>query len=473
MVTAVNSISVAFSLYIFSLSLVCTVYAFSPADHFLVNCGSNSAETLDPDHRVFTGDDSGFLISTRTSHLVKADPQLDSSSPLYQTARTFNHPTHYAFPISDRGTHHLVRLHFHPRFTNSCCNCFEVEFHVVANGFLLLNYFRVLQGDDLPIIKEFVIPVELGKLEITFIPSENSKSGFVNAIEVISAPKDLIADVAQYVYGGKVEWIDGLLRNGFETVHRVNVGGFKVTPFNDSLWRTWVTDDKYLQVRDGSEKIHFGGRIQYQMGGASREVGPDNVYNTARIIKSSGVSNPSSNITLAFEAEKGYRYMIRMHFCDIASMSSGMIYFNVYINGNLAYENLDLSDVTNRLLASPFYADFVVDGGISGNLVISVGPSNMSLPHAVDGLVNGIEVWKMNNSMGSFGEEFSAEYVWRSWRRGHTGVLLPLAAAVFLLLTASVLMVRKKNGYVGWSRLPLDVSETNMNFGSQFSSVKA
>ncbi|XP_075521100.1 putative receptor-like protein kinase At5g24010 [Primulina tabacum] len=473
MATAVNSISVTFSLYIFSLSLVCIVYAFSPADHFLVNCGSSASETLDPDHRVFTGDDSGFLFSTRTSHLVKADSQLDSSSPLYQTARAFNRPVHYAFPISDRGTHHLVRLHFHPRFTNNCCNCFEVEFHVVANGFLLLNNFRVLKGDGLPIIKEFVIPVELGKLEISFIPSEDSKFGFVNAIEVISAPKDLIADVAQYVDGGKVEWIDGLLRNGFETVHRVNVGGFKVTPFNDSLWRTWVTDDKYLQVRDGSEKIHFGGRIQYQMGGASREVGPDNVYNTARIIKISGDSTPNSNITLAFEVEKGYKYMVRLHFCDIASVSSGMIYFNVYINGNLAYENLDLSDVSNRLLASPFYADFVVDGGISGHLVISVGPSNMSLPHAVDGLVNGIEVWKMNNSMGSFGEEVSAEYVWRSWRRGHAGVLLPLAAAVFLLLTASVLMVRKKNGYVGWSRLPVDVSETSMKFGNQFSSVKA
>ncbi|XP_073142096.1 probable receptor-like protein kinase At5g24010 [Henckelia pumila] len=474
MAMAVNSVPFIFFLYIFSLSLVCAVYAFSPIDHYLVNCGSSAAETLDPDHRVFTGDDSGFLISARTTHVLKADDQLASSSPLYQTARAFNRPAHYAFPISDRGTHHLVRLHFHPRFTNSCCNCYEVEFHVVANGFLLLNNFRVSKGDGLlPIIKEFVIPVDLGKLEITFIPSENSKFGFVNAIEVISAPKDLIADVAQCVDSRKVEWIHGLLRSGFETVHRVNVGGFKVTPFNDSLWRTWVTDDKYLQARDGSEKIHFGGRIQYQMGGASREVGPDNVYNTARIIKSSDDSTSNSNISLTFEVEKGYRYMVRMHFCDIASVSSGMIYFNVYVNGNLAHENLDLSYVTNRLLASPFYTDFVVDVGELGNLVVSVGPSNMSLPHAVDGLVNGIEVWKMNNSMGSFGEEVSAEYVWRSWRRGHTGVLLPLAAAVFLLLTASIFMVRKKNGYVGWSRLPVDISETNLKFGNQFLSVKA
>lgn len=41
--------------------------------------------------------------------------------------------------------------------------------------------------------------------------------GFV-AIEVISAPKDLIADVAQYVSFDKNEQIHGLLKNGFETV---------------------------------------------------------------------------------------------------------------------------------------------------------------------------------------------------------------------------------------------------------------
>lgn len=318
-----------------------------------------------------------------------------------------------------------------------------------------------------------MIPVVSDELKITFIPSDKSNFGFVNAIEVISAPQDLIADVAQLVNSEKSERINGLLRNGFETLHRLNVGGFKVTPFNDSLWRTWLTDDGHLVSSDGTEEIHFGGRIKYRTGGASREVGPDNVYNTARLIKSSDDTIPNVNLTWSFEVVKGYRYMVRLHFCDIASVATWMLNFNVYVNGNLAYQMLDLSDITNGMLASPFYADFVVDGESSGNLVVSVGPSSMSKPRAVDAILNGIEIWKLNNSMGSFDGEVCTDFVWRSWRRGHMDVLLPVVAGIFLLLSVSMFLQRRRSSFVGWSRLPVDVSETDLKCSNQLPSLKA
>ncbi|KAL0464831.1 UNVERIFIED_CONTAM: putative receptor-like protein kinase [Sesamum latifolium] len=182
----------------------------------------------------------------------------------------------------------------------------------------------------------------------------------------------------------------------------------------------------------------------YQMGGASREVGPDNVYNTARVIKSSDDSIPNGNLTWLFRVEKGYSYMVRMHFCDIASVASGMLYFNVYVNGNLAYENLDLSDVTNRLLASPFYADFLVDGNSSGNLVVSVGPSNMSLPRAVDAILNGVEryvffFWGLRG------------FVWRSWRRGQEFCFSSGCCGILVAICVCFLQWRK-SGAVAWSR---------------------
>lgn len=318
-----------------------------------------------------------------------------------------------------------------------------------------------------------MIPVVFDELKITFIPSDKSNFGFVNAIEVISAPQDLIADVAQLVNSEKSERINGLLRNGFETLHRLNVGGFKVTPFNDSLWRTWLTDDGHLVSSDGTEEIHFGGRIKYRTGGASREVGPDNVYNTARLIKSSDDTIPNVNLTWSFEVVKGYTYMVRLHFCDIASVATWMLNFNVYVNGNLAYQMLDLSDITNGMLASPFYADFVVDGESSGNLVVSVGPSSMSKPRAVDAILNGIEIWKLNNSMGSFDGEVCTDFVWRSWRRGHMDVLLPVVAGIFLLLSVSMFLQRRRSSFVGWSRLPVDVSETDLKCSNQLPSLKA
>ncbi|KAJ8573188.1 hypothetical protein K7X08_009699 [Anisodus acutangulus] len=309
-------------------------------------------------------------------------------------------------------------------------------------------------SQDYEIVKDYVIGVDSDVLVITFVPSDKLSFGFVNAIEVISAPNDLIADVAQYVKFDKNEQIHGLLKNGFETMYRVNVGGWKVTPFNDSLWRTWVIDDEYLKSSDGLSKVHFGGRINYQDGGASREVGPDNVYNSARVIRSSGNLITELNMMWTFPVIGGYKYLVRMHFCDIASIAR---------------------EVTNRLLASPFYADFVVDGDSSGVLTLSVGPSNMSLPRAVDAILNGVEIMKINNSVGSFDGEICAHAVLKSWKRGNGNVVYPMLAAVFLLLIAFVIMHRRRAGAsesVAWWRLPTEIPEVNLKYGNQLSSNK-
>lgn len=473
MATLSSSLPLFFSLTLLFFTLISA--SFSPLDHYLINCGSHEHTTVDFNHRLFTGDvsesETSFLASTGTISLADPNPSA-KSSPIYHTARAFTRPSKYRFAIREPGAH-LVRLHF--RRLRGDVDFSNAKFHVLANGFVLFNSLSVEMGEDFEVVKDYVIRADSEVLVITFVPTEKSNFAFVNAIEVISAPNDLIADVAQYVSFDKNEKIHGLLKNGFETMHRVNVGGWKVTPFNDSLWRTWVTDDEYLKSNDGSSKVHFGGRINYQEGGASREVGPDNVYNTARVIRSSGNSVSELNMTWTFPVTGGYKYLVRMHFCDIASIARGMLFFNVYVNNNLAYENLDLTEVTNRLLASPFYADFVVDGDSSGVLTLSVGPSNMSLPRAVDAILNGVEIMKINNSVGSFDGEICAHAVLKSWKRGNGNVLYPMLAAVFLLLIAFVIMHRRRTGVtdsVAWWRLPTEIPEVNLKYGNQVSANK-
>ncbi|XP_049402939.1 probable receptor-like protein kinase At5g24010 [Solanum stenotomum] len=473
MATLSSTFALFFSFALLYFNLISA--SFSPLDHYLINCGSPEHTTVDFDHRRFTGDVSdstaSFLTSTESISLADPNP-CPKSSPIYHTARVFTRPSKYKFVIKNPGMH-LVRLHF--RRLRGSLDFSNAKFHVLANGFVLFNSLSVEMGKGFEIVKDYVIGVDSDVLVITFVPSEKSNFAFVNAIEVISAPNDLIADVAQHVSFDKNEQIHGLLKNGFETMYRVNVGGWKVTPFNDSLWRTWVTDDEYLKSDDGSSKVHFGGRINYQEGGASREVGPDNVYNTARVIRSSGNSIPELKMTWTFPVTKGYKYLVRMHFCDIASIARGMLFFNVYLNNNLAYKNLDLTEVTNRLLASPFYADFVVDGDSSGVLTLSVGPSNMSLPHAVDAILNGVEIMKINNSVGSFDGKICAHAVLKSWKRGNGNVLYPMLAAVFMLLMAFVIMHRRRTGVtdsVAWWRLPTEIPEVNLKYGNQLSSNK-
>ncbi|KAK1418671.1 hypothetical protein QVD17_27817 [Tagetes erecta] len=441
------------------LSLALSIAAFSPADHYLIDSGTAASTVVDLDHRKFTGDGSSSTLSSTKSLALKESNPDPNLSPIYHTARVFTKPSDYKFKINQKGSI-LVRLHFYNfDFKNIGTTCHD-QFHVSANGYVLLHNFSVPKRN--PRIKDFVILVDDEELVIRFIPVDKTSFAFVNAIEVISAPNDLFP--IEYVSS------DHNTKHAYETVYRISVGGVKVTPFNDSLWRNWVPDDEFLKLDDGSmksvRKLHFDGRINYQLGGASREVGPDNMYNSARLISSLNESIPRVNLTWVFPVNKGFSYLVRLHFCDIASISIGMIFFNVYLNGNLVYENLDLSSLTRYMLASPFYADFVVDPEkFTDAIRVDIGPSKMSMPRSVDGILNGVEIWKMSNTMGSLdGEVCVGQLESKNQSGGQMSRLLSLTAAVCLLAIAFLVMRRKteaKNS-AGWSRVPADVSEIDL-----------
>ncbi|TYH43075.1 hypothetical protein ES332_D11G103200v1 [Gossypium tomentosum] len=384
--------------------------SFSPVDNYIVNCGALVDATVD--NRRF------FSLCAGT--LLPGLPQI------YHTARVFKAPSKYVFDVKDPGTH-MLRLHFH-RFSSPQLNLADSKFHVLVNGLVALTNFSGGRSFNSE------------KVEITFLPAEKSKFAFVSAIVVISAPKDLILETAQSV-------------NGDKFMYRVTIGGPKVTPFNDSLWRTWLPDDDYFRSKEGSNRVYFSGRIKYQDGGASREVGPDNVYNSARLIESKNASIPN--------VIEGYQYLVRLHFCDIASISLGLLFFNVY-DGHLAYKDLDPSAVTNYLLASPFYVALVVDAEHSGIVNVTVGPSNKSMVYAVDAILNGVEIMKMSNWMGSFDGTLPAE-----------SFLLPLIALVCLLLSLSAIIGRRKEKVesVLRSKLPMEVHEISPKQGKQQLSI--
>nr|XP_043627780.1 probable receptor-like protein kinase At5g24010 [Erigeron canadensis] len=438
------------------ITFTLAVSAFSPADHYLINCGTTaSTTTVDLDHRHFTGDGSSPVLSSTKKSTEFKNPNPDPNiSPIYNTARVFTKPTSYNFKIKQKGAYFLVRIHFY-KFKNigiiSTSDTCHDKFHVFANGYVLLHNYS-LSNNGKSEIKDFLIWVSDDEIVIRFIPVEKTSFAFVNAIEVISAPKDIIIDTG-----------NNDPKRAYETLYRVSVGGVKVTPFNDSLWRNWVPDDEFLKSGDGLvesyRKVHFDGWIQYRLGGASREVGPDNMYNSARIVSSWNDTIPKVNMTWVFPVKNGFKYLVRLHFCDIASISIGLIYFNVYVNRNLVYENLDLSALTNYMLASPFYADFDVDPEKYNDVIrVDIGPSSLSKSHAVDGILNGLEIWKMNNSMRSLDGDMCADQLEsKNQSGGQVSRLLSLSAAVCLLAIAFLVMRRKaeaKNSE-GWSRVPM------------------
>ncbi|KAI0513731.1 hypothetical protein KFK09_009761 [Dendrobium nobile] len=444
---------------------------FSPPDSHLISCGSTSPITLH-DRRIFLPD-ATYLISSNPKISISADAnaflQSNSYASVYQSARIFTAPSSYEFDIRSKGIH-IIRLHFYP-FSSGSHNLAFARFHVLASGFVLLSNFTA--SSDSP-LKEFMLRVDGEKLVIFFVPVDSSSFAFVNAIEVISAPVDLVEDKARFVQTDQVLSFDGLSKQVMETLFRINVGGPKVTPFNDTLWRTWVPDNEFFHSDSVTKIVSFSGRIMYRKYSASREVAPDSVYNTARIIDVVNSSEVSSRMTWKFPVDHGYKYLIRMHFCDIASLALNELYLNVYINGYLAYENFDMSSATGEVLASPYYVDFVADMGSSDILFVSVGPSGFAGQSRVDGLLNGLEIMKLNNTVGSLDGELPFSLLLHSSRGFFSGVVRSLicwSAFVMLSVVGFMLILRwraESRNQIAWTALPVDAAGVKIAKGGQF-----
>lgn len=443
------------SLFLGVLSLVSLFYSasssFSPADNYLLNCGSGANSTFYG--RIFTGDSSDYLSGGRSVVLTDQNPSPDSPN-LYRTARVFTRKSSYKLEIEKNGTH-LVRFHFSP-FWSGNYKLESAKFDVLVNGFLVLSRFST----GIVVIKEFILSLDFGVVEIMFSPVDGSSFGFVSAMEIFSAPKDFIVDE-----GAKLVEADGIVEynnvssNILATVQRINVGGSKLTPFNDTLWRTWIPDDDFLVLKSAAKRAATTHAPNYQSGGATPEIAPDNVYMTAQQMERDNMTllNARFNISWDFPVgSRGVLHLVRLHFCDIVSPALNQLYFDVYINQRAAYRDLDLSSLTSHVLSSPVYVDFVVDSGDSGVMRVSVGPSSLSTPLRVNAILNGVEIMKMVNLERSdtVSRKKNVLIVVGSVLGGFIFLCLVVAAAVVLLLRC-----RKKKRKprpaesVGWTPL--------------------
>lgn len=369
--------------------------SFTPTDNYLLNCGSATNTSLY--NRVFVADSSkpgsSFLSADGSISLADQNPSPNSPT-LYRTARVFTTASSYKFNIKRNGTH-LVRFHFSP-FAAQRFNLSTAKFSVVVNGNEMLSVFST----QVVVLKEYILKVDDEVLEILLSPVGKSGFGFVNAIEVFSAPKDLIVD-----YGTRLVSADGineyknLSSHVLETIHRINVGGSKLTPFNDTLWRTWIPDDDFLVLKSAAKRAVSTHTPNYQSGGASPEIAPDNVYMTAQQMnRDNATLGARFNITWDFPVgSSGVPHLVRLHFSDIVSTSLNQLYFDVYLNDYSAYKDLDLSSLTFHMLSSPVYIDFIADSDDSGAMRVSVGPSIISSSLKVNAILNGLEIMKMIN----------------------------------------------------------------------------
>ncbi|EOA22606.1 hypothetical protein CARUB_v10003273mg [Capsella rubella] len=389
-----------FFFFFFSLLHPCFASSFTPPDNYLLNCGANTTTSFFS-IRSFLSDTSqpGSSFLSTDGSISISDPNPSPDSPvLYHTARVFPIGGSYKFKVTSKGAH-FIRLHFAP-FKASGFDLRSAKFGVLINGFAVMNSF----GTSSVVVKEFVLKIDDPVFEVLFVPSKASGFGFVNAVEVFSAPEDYVMDKGtKFVIPNSAQIFSNLSSQVLETVHRINVGGLKLTPFNDSLWRTWVVDDDFILLRAAAKRAWTTHPPNYQKGGATREIAPDNVYMTAQEMNRDNQELQARfNISWGFPVDsKRDLHLVRLHFCDIVSTSLNQLYFNVFINDHLAYKDVDLSTLTFHVLASPLYIDFVAESDLSGMLRISVGPSDLSNPARVNALLNGVEIMRLVSPVNS------------------------------------------------------------------------
>lgn len=437
---------------------------YTPRDNILIACGAQGDVVL-PDGRTFKSDPSTATF-LNTDEDVKANvnsiPSNNNNNnnndsnglmglPLFLSARIFPDAATYRFPISQSGFH-FVRLYFYP-LPHPSYNLTTAVFRVTTDNFVFLHDFAVSTPNA--ILKEYLLNITSDNFTLKFKPKKNSFA-FINSIEVVSVPDELVSDTASAV--SPAGDYNGISSHALEVSHRLNVGGPLLTPTNDTLWRTWLPDRSFNTFPQGAQTVSTSpSQVRYKQGGATPFIAPNWVYATADQMANSNTTQPNFNLTWKMPVDPSYDYLIRLHFCDIVSTSLNDLYFNVYVNGLMGASSLDLSSLTTAL-STAYYRDFVLSSTsiTTGSVVVQVGPASSDGSGLPNAILNGVEVIKMSNNAGSLNGLFDVNGNYMGAAPGSktmkTVAIVGLAIGLTTLLLVAIMFIKWQKRPKDWGR---------------------
>uniref|UniRef100_A0A1J3FC69 Putative receptor-like protein kinase n=1 Tax=Noccaea caerulescens TaxID=107243 RepID=A0A1J3FC69_NOCCA len=416
---------------------------YSLPEKYYVNCGSDSdviygGRTFVRD--MFSGGNS--VSFTKEGTETSSNQSGSSTTPeIYQTVRIFRRTSSYKFQLDSAGLH-FVRLHF--SVVSSKTELLNARFTVSATSGSSHHFksFSIQNLTETPRVEEFLLMISSPEFEIQFVPDRSSVA-LVNAIEVFSARDDLE--------------IPSEFDKNLHTIYRLNVGGVKITPENDTLGRTWSLDDDFLYRKDAARNNQTAQKPNYEPGlvSATEYTAPDPVYKTAKTMNRSSSEGMGllMNVTWSLKVKRNTRHFIRTHFCDILSktLSPGSDFY-LYVNGHL---RRDVKPSEHVRLVTPFYIDVVDVSDGSGLLNVSIGTKELRIDA---GFLNGLEVMEFlkQSASGSSNKSSSKVYIIAGCVAAGLILVLSLLFMVFLKRRRSKKKKKKADAEVTvWSPLPL------------------
>ncbi|XP_027174960.1 LOW QUALITY PROTEIN: receptor-like protein kinase FERONIA [Coffea eugenioides] len=386
---------------------------YVPTDKILLSCGGPSQST-DADGRKWYSDiGSKFaLASSKASVFPAADQKPSVPQVPYMNARIFQSNYTYRFPVAPGRK--FIRLYFYPTSYGGL-NASNAIFSVTAGRFMLMKNFSAAQTAEALnydfITKEFSVNVPSGVLNLTFSPASDpgNSYAFVNGIEVVSHPDIYSAEGPSLLAGQNAPFsIDNT--TALENVYRLNVGGNDISPSNDTgLFRSWNADSRYI-LGAGSGVTNVADpnvTINYPPGTPSY-VAPLDVYRTFRTMGPNANVNLQYNLTWLFSVDTGFYYLVRLHFCEgfenISLINQRV--FDIFLNNQTVQKAADVIawGNTNGVALHRDYLVFVPPNVYpQQDIWLALHPNPDTKPSYYDAILNGVEIFKVNNTDGNLG----------------------------------------------------------------------
>lgn len=386
---------------------------YEPAVDILLNCGASS-QANDTDNRQWTSDIGSNIFSAVGSSSVSTAATQAPSVPTvpYMTARIFQSDFTYSFSVASGRK--FIRLYFYPA-SYSSLNASNAIFSVTVGPYTLLKNFSASQTAQALnydfIEKEYSVNVPNQTLNITFIPSSRTSNSyaFVNGIEIVSMPDMYNTEGGTTIPLGQsvAFYIDN--STALENVYRLNVGGNDISPSADTgLFRSWSDDSRYIFAAAFGVTITSSPNMTIVYpSGMPTYIAPVDVYDTARSMGPDSNINQNYNLTWLFAVDSGFYYFVRLHFCELEQSITkiNQRVFNIYLYNQTAQSGADVIAWAHNN-GVPTYQDFLVwvpTGAPQQDLWLELHPDIAAKPQYYDAILNGVEIFKVNDSSGNLG----------------------------------------------------------------------